>query len=366
MDTVSLTVRYRPIRLGWCIRAGDKEGLRKAVRLSLALWGGSYNPIIPVDETALARSLVDRFRIDALWPISADPSITSFIAEFPHLPNPFLRYEIFGRRNSRGKEPILVYIFHPIKRLYQEEFRNNTRPGVDVSIHTWQVQDPLADVFLCTLGQLPTTEEAGTDYLAFLRSDLRAKSISIENGGMVSPMQKNETVISAFSRAYLKTHYIVPRHSGSRGFYVGSADSFDDLVSFWNLRAADADLMFFDPAMASRLDARRATWLEQIRSESRSRQRKESTIAVWFRERDVALDLSALGKGLALFKLANTDWGLTAPYMFFAENRTLATIGRSSDDKPRISFQLPSKPLADDVQLRNQYLVASITPVIGL
>lgn len=66
MNTQSLTVRYRPIRIGWCIRSGDFEAMREALKLTFTMWGGRYNPLIPVDDFDFASSLVRLFRVDVL------------------------------------------------------------------------------------------------------------------------------------------------------------------------------------------------------------------------------------------------------------------------------------------------------------
>ena len=39
------------------------------------------------------------------------------------------------------------------------------------------------------------------------------------------------------------------------GVYVGEGDNFEDIVNFWNLRAAGAGLIFYDPKHADRLTA---------------------------------------------------------------------------------------------------------------
>ena len=41
MGPINLQVRYRPIRIGWCVREGDFEELRKALRLTHTFWGGA-------------------------------------------------------------------------------------------------------------------------------------------------------------------------------------------------------------------------------------------------------------------------------------------------------------------------------------
>ena len=36
MDTLGLRIKYRPLKIGWCLNAGDIDGLRKAMRLSIS------------------------------------------------------------------------------------------------------------------------------------------------------------------------------------------------------------------------------------------------------------------------------------------------------------------------------------------
>ena len=53
-----------------CLLNGDLEAFRRAARLSFTMWGGRYNPLIPVDTRELAGALVKLFRVDALVPMS--------------------------------------------------------------------------------------------------------------------------------------------------------------------------------------------------------------------------------------------------------------------------------------------------------
>lgn len=41
-------IRLRPTRIGFIVRPSDKKSLRKIMRVNACLWGGLYNPIIPV------------------------------------------------------------------------------------------------------------------------------------------------------------------------------------------------------------------------------------------------------------------------------------------------------------------------------
>ena len=77
MHTLSVTLRYRPLRIGWCIANGDVAGFRSAVRQSFTMWGGRYNPIIPVDDAETAEQLVRLYRVDMLIDISGPPKLLS-------------------------------------------------------------------------------------------------------------------------------------------------------------------------------------------------------------------------------------------------------------------------------------------------
>src|SRR5437762_2309109 len=63
MDTIRVDIAYRPLRIGWAIQTGDMEAFRSAVRLSYALWGGRFNPILIADNDGETKRLVDLFLI---------------------------------------------------------------------------------------------------------------------------------------------------------------------------------------------------------------------------------------------------------------------------------------------------------------
>ena len=176
MNTLSVAVRYRAIRIGWCIRVGDFEAMREALKLSFTMWGGRFNPLIPVDDFEFASSLIRLFRVDMLWPVSTDDVVKDFIDRFPHLPNPFFQEELFVQYGNGERGPQLVDIYHPIRRLYEERFKNSPAPDTVVTLYEWQAEDPLADVLLATLGAMPKVEVTGMDYLSLLKRDLSTKS----------------------------------------------------------------------------------------------------------------------------------------------------------------------------------------------
>src|SRR5437879_356398 len=95
MNSVRVDVTYRPLRVGWAVRDDDINEFRRVAQLSCALWGGRYNPILPVSRPDHARRLIDAFRVDAILPVGGSAEVATFIASVPHLIDPFHREGVF-------------------------------------------------------------------------------------------------------------------------------------------------------------------------------------------------------------------------------------------------------------------------------
>ena len=50
MNTLRIDICYRPLRVGWAVRRGDFDSLRRIVRWSHTLWGGRHNPIVVAEN----------------------------------------------------------------------------------------------------------------------------------------------------------------------------------------------------------------------------------------------------------------------------------------------------------------------------
>ena len=86
MGPVSLRIRYRPLRIGWCIEADSLDHFATAVALSHVFWGGRFNPIIPCSDRNLAEALITAFNVDALYNVSGTGAVDAFIKGIPSHP----------------------------------------------------------------------------------------------------------------------------------------------------------------------------------------------------------------------------------------------------------------------------------------
>jgi hypothetical protein len=95
MGPVSLRIRYRPLRIGWCIEANSLDHFSTAVSISHVLWGGRFNPIILCANRDLASALISAFNVDALYNVSGSPGVDEFIKGFPYIQWPEFHPELF-------------------------------------------------------------------------------------------------------------------------------------------------------------------------------------------------------------------------------------------------------------------------------
>ena len=130
MGPVSLRIRYRPLRIGWCIEADSLDHFATAVALSHVFWGGRFNPIIPCSDRNRAEALITAFNLDALYNVSGTVAVDAFIKEFPHIQWPEFQTELFVDSFSQ-RQPTLLDVAHPVQHLFETHVDRREKPAID-------------------------------------------------------------------------------------------------------------------------------------------------------------------------------------------------------------------------------------------
>jgi len=333
------------------------------------VWGGRYNPIVPVDDLEIADALVKLFRVDALVRMSEGSAVSDFISAHNELPSPIIGGGLFMPVLPGGKAPAVVDISHPALRLCEQSIRNNPDPQRGLDLYEWEGNDPLADVFLCSYGAFPPAEATGVDYAALAQTSLLGVRNIIQNGTEVQIPHPGRDTVASLNRSYIKRHYAVQNYWDWPGFYVGEADNVDDLINFWNLRAADIEMLFFDPRYAERLKGLAAQWAAIVR-QAPARPHGPQGLALWHRvDRPIDDAVHHFGDaGLTICNVGAPTWNggnVRAPIMYFSDATALASIDQSGGTAT-MSFALTDKPFAANRGAHFQHYVLSIDPGIGL
>lgn len=358
MNTVSAYIQYRPIRIGFCIRENNFEDYRKALRLTHTLWGGRYNPIIPIGSGTDSESkLVESFKVDALFPVENDENISNFIKKFPHLPWPLHLTENLFIKGRRSLEPAFLDIYQAALRLNSDLIKYNHRDTWQLNCISWAPNDPLSNMFEAMFGAYPSADEIKIDYDGLIASRLNVNSIGINPQTEISPdLFKNST------RNQLTTHMLLGgKILNHPGLYVGSVNNFSDLVYFWNMRACGMSLLFYDPDYSSRLDKIKNAYLE-IQKQQPKPDYSPGELGVWttpkkiqsLNEKLISLDLVRCTVTNHTLQNLNTH----SSVRYFKGKTALGVLSDSPSGS--LSFQLPEKPTISGGIGHFQHLITSI------
>jgi hypothetical protein len=364
MDTTRVDICYRPLRIAWAIHSEDRESFRRAVRLTHTLWGGRFNPIVMADRPEEAKQLVERFRADVIWPVGDAAAVKDLPKQFPHLINPFLPAMLFLPEKDRRTRAHVLDI-HNMLVHYQHtpEWKAVDEQGVRTI--TWAPDDPLADTFLMQHGAYPPAAEIGIDYAEILCQATMAINLCIDKTVPIATEIYDHVSLGYLTRlGVLHRHYSIRPGWDYAGFFVGDAANLDDLVRFWNIRAADIQLHFVDPAHLPRYAAIMPKLGQRLRADLSHLDEHRRKVAVWSRagKIDDALKIFQ-GESVSACAIADDDhWirVLRPPMMIFGEASSLGVFG-TENGKMKASFSLSDKPFSSDRWFYTQHLVASVS-----
>lgn len=362
MDTTRVDICYRPLRIAWAIHSTDREAYREAVRLTHTMWGGRFNPIVLVDQPEEASETIEAFRADFVIPIGTTREVTNFPAQYPHLINPLLPNDLF-LRHPRETTRAHILDMHNAARHWRDtsEWKSLTSEGY-MQIPGWANDDPLADAFLVQFGAYPDAAAIGIDYYEILNQAALAIQLEIHLGRPLPVELLSQTSLSYLSRHGLYRHHTVRPGWDHPGVFVGDVTSIEDLVAFWNLRAADIQLLFVDPNHWDRYAELLPTYMNGVRESLAHLAEHRRRFAVWSQEArlDEAMrhmkNENPLGCGVGPGQWA----GARPPMMIFGEESSLGVYG-TEGGKPRVPFAFHTKPFNDDVWFYTQHLVASVS-----
>lgn len=344
---------------------------RKAVRLTHTLWGGRYNPIVIVDHPDHAEQIIEVFRPDLIAPIGTSPAVTEFPERFPHLIYPFF-HEGLHSQGSHGDGHSQVLDIH--NALVHARDTPEWKPLAEKGfrLYSWEATDPVSDMLLMQLGGYPADNDTHIDY----RDVVKELGGAIET--QIDPHTAIPTDIFEHPSASFLCRYGLHRHHGIHsnwdyaGVYFGDLGNLEDLVTFWNLRAADTALWFIDRNHLPRYEQILPAWLKTTR-ELLSYQQLEHhrNVAVWQRRETIPADHNehmasikeTLGEGP--YTVCGVDlqsWNglnVQAPMMIFGESQQLGVLA-DSFERPKLSFALGDKPFCAERWFYTQHLVASL------
>jgi hypothetical protein len=265
MGTAHLAVRLRPTRFGFLVAPNDMRSLERVFRINTCLWGGKYNPIIPVfasrpgwwarhglrGETAgqIVNGYLDYFEPDVVVETVSGQAASLGYAEsrvvaIDRLVPPA------NRRDVAYSETVGLSVFSLYHQLFEKEFQFTKRlPEKMVRIAS--AKPVLAPLAACIFGGFPKDgalhqlegvfDEVFTPEILTLAPDTVADIVS---GNWCNPLH--------VTHDGLEVHY---GRTIDPAIFVFDGTRPGDLIDYWTLRAGIARVVPIPIQFASELSS---------------------------------------------------------------------------------------------------------------
>jgi hypothetical protein len=246
LGNVNLTLR--PLRFGFLVDPADHAGILHAMELSSFLWGGTFNPIVPVFRHA-PKAWRDRFDHPTAKEV-AEGLIHAFDPDFVVLVGKYTKLTV-----AAGHRPIIqasnilegfaddwvprygITILEPLSYFIEKELRFVRREPFDIRLPSFSGRGSL---FLTSVfGALPTV--AKPVFEKQFAPALGAKDVPCSLSNYADLLGPTTLFLRRFSSFFLQ-----PVASGfRRGDTVFLLDATNplDVVEYWNLRAVGRNVI---------------------------------------------------------------------------------------------------------------------------
>ncbi len=244
----SINIKLRPIKIAFLVKPNDPAGVLEAIQLSSLLWGGIYNPIVPVakripaawtrkerftgfqsNAKKITLGYLDTFDPDYFLPLSG--------CNIDHLGLDAKRIvtakDIVSTMETEGLPGYGVGLFELLNHFIREELRFVRRRRLEVALPKVKRD---SELFLASVfGMLPPALDE------VLRSNYREQVEGAEDTANIESYATLLKPSTLFLRRFTSLHIDArpgggaPR-AGACLFFL-DADNPYDVLDYWNLRA---------------------------------------------------------------------------------------------------------------------------------
>jgi len=248
MESIHVRQRLRPSRYAFIVNEGDLPAALQAASLNTALWGGIYNPIVPLTPVESRSGLLKAFDPDLLVNLTGADLPADLVGRHEHrivAPAHFVRTD--DRTNLR--ELGLGFNILPLLRhVHEKEVRFSAEP-TRAAVLAPQTAAGWPEFAAFAYGAFQWLPAMDVNFEEMFRRGLRARIIDLPeltpppDYSLLLPLEFTGYGLRVFGgRASFSTHIIL----------IGDHRNPADLVEFWNIRATGRTVVFV-PAEACRV-----------------------------------------------------------------------------------------------------------------
>ena len=244
MNNIRVDIRLRPIRFGFLVRPDDAENILEIFRINTCLWGGMFNPIIPMFESVpswlesegfhfetprqIISDYLDFFEPDFL--IEAEEGLAEGFCFDPERVRPLSNMIEEPGGNYAHRYGLSVYGIY--QDLYTKAFQFEQRHK-DPVVHVLPTDMALVNFIAANFGSFPTQERLRY-FERYYEGIFNPKQIVLDAAALSGLYQSGFSSALDISCAKLQVDYNAPLLST---LFILDAYESKDIVDFWNLRA---------------------------------------------------------------------------------------------------------------------------------
>lgn len=244
MTTGTIDLRLRPIKLAFLVLPSDKNFILQAIQINSFLWGGLFNPIIPIyrrtpknwgDRLAgniRGKDIVEGY-IKAFDPDFVIPLGKLSPTDFQTLNKTFIKPDdIISGMDDNGTPRYGIGLFEILRHLYKNEFKFIRKNPLQVIIPELSKKHYL---FLASIfGVLP--ENLDTIVRKNFDNPLAVERPSVTIRNYFNFYSRNKLFLRRIMMMEIKPLRFNSHHDGQCVFLMDSQNTLD-IIDYWNLRA---------------------------------------------------------------------------------------------------------------------------------
>ncbi|MFA4905430.1 MAG: hypothetical protein WC645_02880 [Candidatus Margulisiibacteriota bacterium] len=243
----NVNVKLRPIKIAFLVDPREKKAVFEAIKICSFLWGGTYNPIIPVlkrvpalwkknDRSINFRSNAKSITLGYIDTFDPDYFVSIGKCDIKHLGLDKERVisanEILENIDSDGTPSYGIGLFEILNYFIDKELKFTRRQPLNICFtkHEKKSELFLASVF----GKLSNNIEKLLRDNYGKSIDAEDKNISVDNYAEI--LKPSTLFVRRFTSLYINARSSARWEQSACLFYL-DAQSVYDIVDYWNLRA---------------------------------------------------------------------------------------------------------------------------------
>jgi hypothetical protein len=243
----SVNVKLRPIKIAFLVDPTKKKAILETIKVNSFLWGGTYNPIIPVlkrvpalwkknDRFINFRSNAKAITLGYIDTFDPDYFVVVGNCDIKHLKLDKERVisvnDILENVDSDGTPSHGVGLFEILNHFIDKELKFVRRRPIDIYLTSFEKK---SEIFLSSVfGKLPSNIEKVLKKNYREHLDAKDKKINIDNYAEL--LEPSALFVRRFTSLYIDARSSVRGGRDACIYFLDSQNMYD-VIDYWNLRA---------------------------------------------------------------------------------------------------------------------------------